>query len=208
MPDMVSCRSKFPGHVTCFPFAEWSEIVSASRGDRMKSLLPAAFVFLLWAVWASEIPATSGFYLNQEPITVAKACSIMLNPDNFQTLPHLFVVAPLSVKDTALFVQAIAPYSHAINNAKLAIWHAWVNALQLPEEHPTVQHCKTLYSYLAGAVLVIRRPHLGNVKLGPCRAGPSYAEADVQLECDAPSEPPIALMIRRLYLEVLAEHLC
>lgn len=49
----------------------------------MKSLLLVAFVSLLRAVWASEPPAASGFYLNQEPIAVEKACGIMLNPDNF-----------------------------------------------------------------------------------------------------------------------------
>lgn len=172
----------------------------------MKNLLLIVFVSLLCAVWASDLPAASGFYLHQEPITVEKACSIMLNPENFQALPGLSIVAPLSVEDTALLVQAVAPYSNAINNRDLAIWHAWLNALQLPEQHPTVQHCRTLYPYLAGAILVIRRPYLRNVKLGPCRAGPSYAEADVQLECDAPVNS-LDLMVSRLYLEALAEHL-
>lgn len=167
----------------------------ARQGDQMKSLLLVAFVSLLRAVWASEPPAAKGFYLNNELISMQKACAILFNPENFQELPGLSVVAPLSVEDTAVLVQAVVPQVDSIIDLENSIWHAWISALQLPEEHPTVEHCKTLYAYLVGAIRVIRNPHLKAVGLGPCKPGPNHHVAYVELQFAMPDDPFTALLL-------------
>lgn len=147
----------------------------------MKNLLLAALVFLLHAVGASEPAAARGFYLGQQPIAVAQACNVLFNPESFQDLPGLSIVAPLSVEDTALLVQAVAPRIDWIEDAENGIWPAWMGALQLPIDGPSTQQYGSLYQYLIGCILLHKTPHLGAAELGPCNAGPDHLGGVVRI---------------------------
>lgn len=117
----------------------------------MQTLLLVAFAFLLRATCAGELKAAGGFYLGQEPASVGQACSIMFNCKNFHQLPSLSVVAPLSLEDGVLLLKGTANQMHRIANPEHGIWGEWMEVLQLSEEDPSLQQCKSLHQLLLDA---------------------------------------------------------
>ena len=129
----------------------------------MKNRLLTAFVFLLHAVCASEPVVASGFYLNQQPISVEQACDIMFGEGSFQELPKLSVIAPLNADDAAVLAHVGNVRLGWVIGSESKIWDQWMAVLQIPEEHTTIKQYKALYQCLQEA---IRRPmcYLSNRK--------------------------------------------
>lgn len=105
----------------------------------MNNLLLTAFFCLLRAASASEPVVAGGFYLNQQPISVERACVIMFHPEGLRELPSLSIVEPLSANDSELLMQAVAvEYDHILGEES-GVWAKWTKALQLHQEHPALE---------------------------------------------------------------------
>lgn len=180
--------------------------VTSSRWGSNENLLLAALVLLLHAMGASEPAAARGFYLNQQPITVAQACNVLFNPESFQELPGLSVIAPLSAEDTALLVQAVAPQIDWIEDAENGIWPAWMGALQLPMDGPSALQYGSLYQYLMGCILLHKRLQGGAAELGPCATGTNHLEGVVRIRITGQvSVPADDLVGREMFERALHE---
>lgn len=180
--------------------------VMGSRRGPMKNLLLTAFVLLLHAVNASEPTVARGFHLNQRPITVAQACNVLFNPESFQELLGLSVIAPLSAADTALLVQAVASRIDWIKDAENGIWPAWMGALQLPMDGPSTQQYGSLYQYLMGCILLHEQLQGGAAELGPCAAGPDHLEGVVRMRITTQVLAPVDDLVgREMFVWALLE---
>ena len=150
----------------------------------MKNILLVASLCLVRAVCASEPTAAGGFYLDQQPIPVAEACAIMFTPERFHELPSLSVVTPLSTEDLELLQQSRVVQMRRIVTLEHGIWDEWMEALQLSEDHPTIQHCIRLHQCLMGAAGV-HRTHPATMELHASQTRPKR-------RCGKRSPAPIA----------------
>lgn len=118
----------------------------------MSNLLLIAFFCLVRAACASAPVVAGGFYLNQQPTSVERACAIMFNPESFHELPSLSVVGVLDPPDFDMLLQSTTNQMHRLADLEHGLWDEWATALQLDGKHPAYHQCVALYVHLMGTV--------------------------------------------------------